>query len=373
MEPLLLGRLVDLNLRCDNRSWATVRGETTLDRHGNDVAVYVAKMAYSAIPAGDRCRVTLAFRPVRWSDISDGHGALTFPSDLVEQKSGTDVGLIGTAHPPRGKVVERQLAWLTMGPLRKVVHVIGKRSYVSDYKGMVPGPAAPLGPTPLRHENCYGGVDTETIDGVAIAREEPLNPVGRGFALQPISLVGKLAPALEPAVDPTTGRTPHPSEGCFAPVPGHWDPRRGLAGSHDEAWARTRAPVRPRDFDLRHHHWAVPGLHAESPLHPDDPIEVGGVLPEGLWKFRLPKYAVSFRAQLAGEEPREIKTHLDSVLIDADERVVELSWRASVVLPKKWELFEKMFVSGEGTLPPEVLEDDKRDPRAPVTTAAVAT
>lgn len=348
---------MDFNLRCVNESWATVRAEAALDRHGNDVAVIVAKVAYLALPVGSSTRVRLSFRPVRWSDIPDGSGGVLYPGDLVDDKPGTDVGLVGTAHPPRGKAVERQLAWLTMGPLRKVVQVSGKRAFIPDWKGVVPGAAAALMPTALNHAACFGGRDRANKAG-SIEEELAENPVGRGFALDPQSLVGKQAHCLEPVVDPVSGVAQAPSEGCFAPVPANWEPRRSRAGTHDEAWAKNRAPVRPRNFDVRHNNWAVGGLHSEKALLPDDPIEVGGVIAEGLWKFRLPKYAVSFEARFTGEEPRPIKTHLDSVLFDADERIVELSWRASVLLPRKWELFERMLVKSDGAMPAEVLEED---------------
>jgi hypothetical protein len=255
---------MDLNTRCTNESWGTTRCEPMLDRFGNDVAVVVSKVTYAVSPAG---RVTLAFRPVRSGDILEssgleGRGVVRYPSDLADDKPGTDVVLVGTAKPPRGKTVDRQLAWVSVGPLRKVVQVYGRRVYTADFSGVVPGAPATLGETPLRYDLCFGGRDTAN-GGWA---EEAHNPVGRGFAVDPKTLIGTEAPRLEPVADPRTGRVPHASHGCFAPIPPDWEPRRSLIGTHDAEWIEKRAPIRPRDFSVKHHLFAPPDLHAEQPL-----------------------------------------------------------------------------------------------------------
>lgn len=344
---------MDLNRRCDAECWATVRVESTIDRHGNDVAVVVAKMAYAASPQG---KVTVDFRPVRWSDVPDGRGGIKYPGDLCDDKPGTDVALVGTAHPPKGKSVDKFFAWLGVSNdktvlLRKAVQVFGKRTYVADKRGVVPGPSGVAGPTPLVYGLCYGG-RTESTDPALFA-EEPHNPIGRGFAKDPASLVGTDAHVLEPVTE--AGVTVHPSHGCFAPVPADFEPRRSLAGTYDETWARKRAPIKPRDFDPRHNAWGPPGLRTSTPLTGAETFEVSGVLPEGLWRFTLPDYAPVFES-LTGLSWTRHRTHLDGVLIDADARVVELTWRAAIPLPKPWELIARIRVWSEKTLPRDLLE-----------------
>lgn len=337
-----------------------------MDRFGNDVAVAVAKASYVVSPAG---RVALTFRPVRSGTTPDGHGGDLYPDDMVDVRLGTDVALVGTSHPPRGKTVERQLVWLSVGPLRKVVQVFGRRTYIKDFGGVVPSAPATLGETPLRYDFAWGGRHPSAPGAPIEVFEEPFNPFGRGYVASPAhaqSLVGTEAPRLEPVADPGTGKTPHASHGCFAPIPANWEPRRHLAGTHDGDWAKTRAPVRPKDFSLSHNSIAVPELHSDKPLVGDEPFEIGGVLAEGLWKFQLPKYGFTFHATVAGEE-RNVVTHLDTIFIDADERVVELTWRAAIPLPRKWELVERILCRGEGTMPEAVLEADRSTGRSRLT------
>jgi hypothetical protein len=333
----------------ENISWASVGADTTMDRHGRDVALVVAKVAYKVSFQGAP-RLVLA--PLRRMDEGDGGGGVRFPADLVaDEKPGTDVGLVGVAYPPPTRMGDkgRAYAWLSVGNLRKVVVVNGPRVYMKGWRGVVPSEPAPLvEPVPLRFDRAYGGVDPTT------GAMEPSNPIGIGFSSQPARLIGEPAPQLEPASADEGGTTSHPSHATFAPIPAHWEPRRSRIGTHDAAWAKSRAPVRPRDFDPMHHAWSVPGLHSPTPLVGDEQVEVGGVLPEGVWRFRLPRYAVQFGSQVEGKRAA-IETHLDSFLVDTETRVVELSWRASIVLPKKWERLERIYVVGQGSLSEDVI------------------
>ena len=113
--------------------------------------------------------------------------------------------------------------------------------------------------------------------------------------------------------------------------------------------------MRPKDFDVAHNSWAVPELRSSTPLPPDTPFEVAGVIPEGIWRFKLPLYGIEFASVLFGDLRKHV-AHLDSILIDADERVVELTWRASIALPRKWMLLERIDAFGVGEMPQEALE-----------------
>ncbi|WP_169796633.1 DUF2169 domain-containing protein [Chondromyces crocatus] len=331
-------------------SWAAVGVNPTLDRSGRDVAVVVAKVAYRVSPEGVVRRV---LAPVRRDDVRDEGGGVRFPGDLTaDEKPGTDVGLVGVAHPPLrggGGPRGRSFAWLSVGGLRKVITVHGPRVYVKGWRGVAPSEPGPLvDPVPLRYDLAYGGSDPLT------GAVEALNPIGMGFSSDPLRLIGLPVPPLGLAEETEGVTSGPPAHATFAPIPAQWEPRRSLAGTHDAAWARERAPVRPRDFDPRHHAWSTPGLYSAAPLVGDEPVEVGGVLPEGTWRFRLPSYAVAFESVCEGRHEVHA-THLDSFLIDSETRAVELCWRASIRLPKKWERLERILVLGVGELSEEVL------------------
>jgi hypothetical protein len=147
-----------------------------------------------------------------------------------------------------------------------------------------------------------------------------------------------------------------PSHAAFAPIPESWEPRRGRIGTHDAQWADERAPVRPVDFDPLHHAWAVPDLHFDKPLQPDVPLEIGGMTPEGVWRFKLPGYGVAF-AFVKDGETHEASSHLDGILIDADRKQVELTWRTAIRLSRKWARVERITIYGTGDMPHSVFEE----------------
>jgi hypothetical protein len=261
------------------------------------------------------------------------------PSDLAPYKPGTDVILVGHAHGqnPSATFVD---VTLRVGNLQKIVRAHGLRALqLASFGGLSAGPARPLRePVPLRWELAYGGVDRSDPER-PIA--EPKNPLGRGFAKNGKALVGQPAPQLEDPARPFGGRDPVPAS--FGALHRHWQPRVSFAGTYDDAWMETRMPILPRDFDDRYHVTAPPDQWSLRPLFSDDPIELLGATEEGALRARLPRISPRFRALVDGAT-KELPTHLDTIFIDADARRVELTHRASVRLPPKWERLQSIEV-----------------------------
>ncbi len=90
------------------------------------------------------------------------------------------------------------------------------------------------------------------------------------------------------------------------------------------------------------------------PLSATSPSRSLGGTPEGALRFRLPRYAPLFYSTVRGVVS-EHETHLDTFFIDADQRRVELVWRASVPLPRKTEHLEKVVIYGSEPLPERVM------------------
>jgi hypothetical protein len=324
-----------------NHSVAAARCVPSVDRHGRDVIVVVAKVTLEVSIHGEVWRAAEP-APVRVRDetVAGGWSSIRFPSDLADEKLGTDVLLVGTAHPPRREKVNEADATLRVArpavgdgaprlAIEKTVRVFGPRVFYSGALGVVPGPAAALAPTPLTYENAYGGTDaSDPINLVTELR----NPVGTGFARKRATLAGRPAPLLEDPAAPIAGRAPAPA--CFGAIASHWSPRTERVGTHDEVWRRERAPYRPLDFDPRHNNFAPDDLHVDEPLSGGELVQVTGVLSEGAWRFRLPSYALAFEGRVDAVRV-DLPGHLDTVIVDADARRVELVWRTTLRVPKK--------------------------------------
>lgn len=339
---------MDFDQVLENRSFATVRTFVTMDRDGFDVCLTVAKIAWRISSTG---QVRLGYRPVRASAQWD-NGTLRFPDDCQDEKPGTDIGLIGVAHPAvsrESRSKNSAFAWVQVGKIRKVIQIFGPRLYGADLSISEPGP---LGPTPLIYELAYGGRE---LDGTACDE----NPVGIGFHRNKLALNGKPAPQLEPVNEMLYGTAQKSplAHGTFGPVPEHWQPRLQHNGTRDSEWLRERYPVKPLDFDPHYNNWSTPGLYSKEPLAGDEPIEVAGVIPEGVWRFKLPLYPMRFEVDLDGTTLGP-PTHLDGLLIDADERVVELTWRATTRLPMKWERLTAIRAIAMSKMSNEYLVDE---------------
>jgi hypothetical protein len=345
------------------------------DHRGAEVVVVIAKAAYRVSPLGD---VKLDAAPIRLAPEGGGpRGSVRYPSDFVFAKPGTDVLLVGTAHPPAGAPVTFVDVTLRVWPAEvatalgggvdagarpplvdRTARVHGPRVFYQGV-GVVPGPAGRLeDPVPLLWENTYGGTDDASPRRVAF---EPKNPIGTGFAVDRAKLVGTLAPPIEDPRAPLGSRSPAPAG--FGPVNAEWEPRAALAGTFDERWRTERAPVLPEDFDVKHNAVAPPGLWCATPLVGDELVEVLGATPEGAWRFRLPRYEPSFACVIGGER-RELEAHLDTFLVDADEGRVELTWRAAFRLPRKSERVERIEVVARNALPDSVFGEPAAPARA---------
>ena len=313
---------------CENNTAMVVRPFVLMDRHGYDVAVLVAKLSWSVSARGE-VRYAIPQRPVRGQDLrlrDEGYSSISLPSDRVDEKPGTDVIMLASAHPPADQQVNEQQASLRLEAsgrtIAKAVKVFGTRVFTKGLVGLNPGPAEPLTLTPIVYERAAGGVDPSDPSKNAI---EPRNPVGRGVAIDLSTLIGSPAPQI--VCD--GGREP----AGFGAIASDWSPRNERSGTHDEAWMRGRMPVRPKDFDPRHNCCAHPDLYSE----------VLGVTPQGTWRFKLPAYGPRFECTIDGQT-ESLSTHLDTFLIDADAGEVELTWRASVRLPKKVERLQAFTV-----------------------------
>jgi len=344
--------------RLRNRTRAVARCLAMVDRDGADVLTTIAKLTYRVTPKG----VVTLFEephPIRIGDrpySSETPRQVQYPSDFFDDAPGTSVVFVGMAFPPPR--AEEHILSLRAGHLFKSIKMVGESVYTANQLGtIVTTKPKPLESTRITYGRAFGG--TDDADAGDVQRHEK-NPIGTGFAKAPVRMVGKPAPQFWIHQQNPSDVSTEPAG--FGPIHKDWSPRKEQAGTRDADWSRKRAPVAPRDFDVLHHRAAHPDLYTSAPLPPDVAIEVIGATPEGTWRFKLPSWRPSFEANLLGQGI-ELATHVDTILIDGEEGTAELTWRASIRIPRKAEHLKSVLVMQDAPLPAEVTgEDTKRAP-----------
>jgi hypothetical protein len=245
-------------------------------------------------------------------------------------KPATDVVLIGNAYPERAGDTETTVG-LRVGPIRKLVRVIGDR-YWTKVAGMVSmSSPAPFEKMPLRWERAYGGWD-RSAKHPQDHRCETRNPVGTGFRLGWNDQESSVRlPNLEHPSQRIQRFDDRPQPVGFGFLGAHWQPRAALAGTYDERWVKSRMPLLPDDFDPAFLNAAPPDQIAKGYLQGDEEVVLINVSPHGRLAFNLPGGgAPRLDVEVRGAGSRSLSTVLDTVIVDAESLRVSLLWRGSM-------------------------------------------
>lgn len=304
------------------------------DEEGRPV---VAPLVKATFDIGSDGALDLAEEPLPVDFTGKHHGepgqsSLRFEPEVAFVKPATDVVFVGHAHSPHRRAVVMDVA-LQIGPVARQLRVTGDRVWVSRFLGSAPSEPATFEKIPLIYERAYGGWDRSAEDPKRHGFD-PRNPIGVGYRGKGARFEeGAPLPNIEdPAALLTSyqGRSWPAGLGFTSP---HWVPRSLLAGTYDDAWARTRMPLLPRDFDRRFFNAASPGLVAPGFLRGDETVLAYGLSPEGQLSFRLPGVVPPVcRVALRDREDVSLVTNLDTVIVDLDARKLLLLWRAFTTL-----------------------------------------
>lgn len=282
--------------------------------------------------------------------------SVRFESDFVPFKLATDVVFNAKAYAPGGVPVASLVATVVVGDVRKDVLVVGDR--VARFQEG----AAPLFTEPetftemdLLYERAYGGVDIYSDPKVQVVYAR--NPVGRGFAERNVARAVENLP-LPNIEDPTDPLTPErlcvghfmywerqPMPAGFGWVHKTWQPRAALAGvmpadrateqelrqayaqlvpaDQKEQYEETALP----DMDFRFFNGASSGL-ALPYLDGDEVVAAANLTPDGRLLFHLPGERPALGLDI-GEGPQETPAVLHTVMVQVEERRVDLVWRGA--------------------------------------------
>jgi hypothetical protein len=207
------------------------------DRDGNHQWVVAVKATYALSDTGELRLADEQLPPLIEPEYfaAPGESSVRFDVDLVEPKPTTDVLLNASAYAPGGRPAPTVEASLVVLGARKTLLIHGPRVYARSPTGVAASSPRPFTHQPIRYESAFGGSDRADPDPRR-HRIDLRNPVGRGVAAHPASLVDRPAHSVEYPGDN------HVPAG-FGALASHWSPRRELAGTFDEHSCRPPCPT----------------------------------------------------------------------------------------------------------------------------------
>ena len=269
-----------------------------------------------------------------------GKSSIKYEADLVLTKTTTDVIVAGHAHAPDGRPVSETEVGFRVGPLQKILRVVGDRTW---------GPLGPTSPQPfvkmpLVYERAFGGSDDRSAHP---ERDwDWRNPVGTGFAVAREHLNGKPMPNVEYPNDRVTAWQDRPEPAGFGPIAGHWQPRAALAGTYDDAWLRDRQPLLPTDFDNRFFQSAPRDQQAPEFLRGGEPVVLYRLTPDGDLRFFLPKVFLGFDTRFYdGTRQLHTERRLHTVILEPDLLRVSLVWHSALPCHFKVQKLERTIIT----------------------------
>lgn len=303
----------------------------TRDKQGRHYWVVAVRATFDVDPQG---HVTLADEqppPTLAPEYAGPPGAssMRWDSDLLYISPCTDVIVEGHAHAPGGRARSTVPVSLRVGPIHKQLQVHGPRAFYQGPAGLAMTSPQPFESWPITYEWAYGGVDAADPDPKKQGMDER-NPIGKGFALDTKRLVNTHAPAIQypgGAIDKV-------GPAGLGPIDPGWLPRRSLAGTYDATWEKTKKPLLPDDYDPLFGSSAPSDQRAIKHLRGGEVVELLGMIPEGAFRFQLPKIYLTYQT-LFGKKSQEHRGKLATVLLLPEQKQVALVWQTTLMVPAK--------------------------------------
>jgi hypothetical protein len=265
--------------------------------------------------------------------------SIRYESQLAINKPFVDVLVRGHVYSPGGRRATQVQASLEVGPIQKTLVAMGDRFWKRGPFGI--GPSAPQAfeRIPVVYERSFGGA----VGGDIHAS----NPVGVGYR-QARSLDDTVATEV-PNFEYPNARVNSPADKTppagFGVIARHWQPRVRYAGTFGPEWLANRWPLLPTDFDARYAQ-AAPSDQQLASLHGGEAVTLVNLSQQGEVRFNLPMHRFAARFVYR----REVFTRqmrLDTVLIEPDDQIVTLTWRASVISRRRLGLLRKIIMFDE--------------------------
>jgi hypothetical protein len=266
-----------------------------------------------------------------------GFTAPAFEADFVPLKPHCDVIVVGHAHAPSDRPVERMTAGIRLGTWQKLISVVGPRRWERRAASTSASAIQPFLKLGLGYEGAFGGT-TFHPDGREVLSAYLPNPVGLGYfesedlsEQQPLPWIE----AQNEAVTKPDGRYVPMSLGV---LPRNSESRVKFAGTYDATWRKEQFPDLPLDFDPRYFQSAASDQWIAPPVGGEEVVllnlshaSMSGGTPV---RFQLPDLALPMTAIQRDGTKQAMPVMVDTLLFEPDQNRYSVVWRAHVRLPR---------------------------------------
>jgi hypothetical protein len=308
---------------------------------GRELLVVAIKGTFNIPPLRQQVTLTDVQKPLVEADSFTGEPGFSAPLyevDYAPVKPRCDVLLNGSAYAPGGKPVSRVEVTLGIGPMFKSFAVTGNRFWEAGNLTISPGYPSLFECIPVSYNTAFGGVDN-FHENEQKHSAWMLNPVGCGYhKLLARELVeGSPMPNTEELKRPITMPNGTYTPMAFGPLGRSWDSRREFAGTYDQDWLDNHAPFLPPDFKEAYYQ-AAPADQQIPYLQGAERVFLENLTPEGQTSFDLPEIEMPVVFFYKNGEQAKQQAVIDTLILEPDEGLFTLTWRA--MMPLKKNIFE---------------------------------
>ena len=303
-----------------------------LDPSGRVLLVVVIKGTFVLPRNGEAVRLADEQMPLALADTYTGEPGFSAPQfevDYAPRKPACDVLLMGHARAPAGTQVTRLRAGLRVGPMEKVLDVVGDRVWQAGLTGIKASAPKHFTEMPVTYDRAFGGADRHSEDP-AEHDAYPANPVGRGWHkhLKNAWVDGQALPNSEEVGKPVTFPSDKYQPMALGPVGRAWPQRACYAGTYDQHWQDEVFPFLPRDFDERYYQAAPENQRLP---HPKGPMEVvmEGFCSDGTRRFALPYLDPPVQVYPRRGDGESLVGCLDTIAFEPDLNRFTMAWRVA--------------------------------------------
>lgn len=322
-----------------------------LEPSGRELLVVVVKGTFVLPKDGEPVRLHDEQVPLVMADTFSGAPGFSAPVhevDYAPRKPMCDVLLVGSAHAPGGRPVERMTVGLRVGALSKTLDVVGDRVWQAGLTGIRPSAPMPFVTMPVSYDTAFGGVDQEPDDPAEHDAYGP-NPVGRGWRknLKNAWVDGRPLPNTEECGAPVAWPAGKYRPMAFGPLGRGWPQRACFAGTYDQHWLDEVFPFLPSDFDERYFQAAPADQQLPVPKAPLE-VMLNGFHADGPRAFELPflEAPVHVFPKRGGRET--LIAPLDTVVLEPDAGLFTMVWRIARPLMHSLHEIEQVMVGRKG-------------------------